>query len=571
MKKAMALCFLAASIPLLAAGRQEYAFLSYPLEKVRPLDMPAPAAGAAVRLAGNEYEHALIGVCNPGPKPLSLAAVRIERPCGSVLSLAVSRIGYIPVATSSRWFAPAQGLWPDPVIPLRAVQGVSSDPELQQTVWLLQKPIEVPAGENRIFLLEIYLPMGSRVEEDLAVRFDSSDARPLSLEVHVRSWDFDLPRESSMASAFIFSGNSADAKHAALSKKSFDVGALRLEYLHLLSRFRISVMQPVETGPAAVDAAGVLSFDWREFDGIAGGILDGTLFPDAPPATSIGVPPAPAGLSPGNEALFLRETAAHMRGKGWLSRMYAYLPDEPLRSEYPMVRETATRIRSADPGIRRLATEPYSPELEGSVDIWCLDIPYIGDTLPWMPIAARWPYQIHFDSQRNPFPSLYGERRAAGEDVWIYTCNSSVFLDYPNLFIDSAAGYSRIIPWLAFRWGFSGLLYWHADYSYCIEGDPWKDQYIMMANGDGNLLYPGIPEIPDIDVHKPIPSLRLYLLRDGFEDFEYLALLSRRAGETEARRLSRSAANTALEWMHETREIGRVRDIAAARIEAPSP
>jgi len=40
------------------------------------------------------------------------------------------------------------------------------------------------------------------------------------------------------------------------------------------------------------------------------------------------------------------------------------------------------------------------------------------------------------------------------------------------------------------------------------------------VNGDGMLIYPG----PDIT---PVSSIRLEIIRDGIEDYEYLALLSR--------------------------------------------
>jgi hypothetical protein len=557
-----------AAARLMAGARQEYAFLSYPLEKVRPREMPEPVTEAVVRLAGNEHESVLLGVCNPSGKIVTAAGIRISRPKESLLSLSVSRIANIPVTRASRWFAPAEGPWPDPVIPIDAVPGDPPEAGLGETRWLFENAVEIPRGENRIFLLEIYLPGGARAAEDLTVTIDSPDAGILPLGVRVESWDFDLPRESTMASSFIFSRTLMTRKHAELSGAAFDPEELAREYLRLLAGFRISVADPYEESPAAVNPDGTLSFDWRGFDGITGEMLDGTLFPGAPPATSFRTPKAPAGMSPEQSTEFLRETAAHMRSKGWLSRMYYLLPDEPLRSEYPKVRAKALSVKNGDPGIRTLVTEPNAPELEGSVDIWCVDIPYLGDSLPAMLIAARWPYRFFPDFQWNPSPSRYLERRAMGEEAWIYTCNSAVFLDYPNLFIDSGACYDRIIPWLAFRWGFTGLLYWQTVYGYSKSGNPWDDQYQMMDNGEGNLLYPGIPGSPDIAGHRPIPSLRLHLLRDGFEDYEYLAMLSMEAGVEEARKTAKRAARTGLEWVHSAAELQSIRDETARRIQA---
>ncbi len=557
-----------AAIGLFAGARQEYAFLAYPLEKIKPRETPAAVTHATVRLAGNEYETVLIGVSNPGRQTLEITGITIARSGESPLSLSCSRIQYIPVAQSSRWFAPSGGLWPDPVVPIEAAPPGSGDGAQGEIRWVFDEAVGCPRGENRVFLLEIYQPPGARSSEDLAVAFDSPDADLSPLELRIESWDFDLPRESAMATSFTFSRALVAEKHAALSAAEFSPESLAMDYIHTLARFRISVARPDEESPASIGPDGALIFDWRGFDGLTGRLLDGTLFQDAPPASSFMTPNPPSGLTPGQDALFYGGVAAHMREMGWLSRMFYYLSGEPLRIEYPAVREEGLRIKRIDPGIRNLVAEPGAPELEGAVDIWCPDIPYIGDSLPLMPIAARWPYKFFADFQFNPSPSWYRDREALGEEAWIYTCMSALFLDYPNLFIDSGASYSRIIPWLAFRWGFTGLLYWHTVYSYGKPEDPWTNQYQVMANGEGNLLYPGFPELPDIKGHSPVPSLRLYLLRDGMEDYEYLAMLSLHAGEEEARKTAKRAAGTSLEWLRDIRKIQEIRDEAAGRIEA---
>ena len=51
-----------------------------------------------------------------------------------------------------------------------------------------------------------------------------------------------------------------------------------------------------------------------------------------------------------------------------------------------------------------------------------------------------------------------------------------------------------------------------------------KDHWTLKrlgVNGDGLLVYPGR------DMMEPIPSIRLEVVRDGIEDYEYLALLGR--------------------------------------------
>ncbi len=52
----------------------------------------------------------------------------------------------------------------------------------------------------------------------------------------------------------------------------------------------------------------------------------------------------------------------------------------------------------------------------------------------------------------------------------------------------------------------------------------WIANTFLDYNGDGYLLY------PDKD-GKPLSSIRLECLRDGFEDYEYLALLKKLGGD----------------------------------------
>jgi hypothetical protein len=570
MKRRLILIMAAASIlrpaVVSAAGEREYAFISYPLEKIRPEEVPQPSSAAVVRLAGNEYEALVIGVRNSGGRPLAVSGLSIRAPAQGSASVSVGRIDYIPVVQSSQWFSFTAGRWPDPVIPIAASAPVPGGDGASETAFTLEKPVDVPAGENRTFLIEVYLPPGAREREDLAVEILLADGRSFGLDMRVVPWGFDLPRGTAMATSFSFSGSSIQAKHRSLSTTDFNADDLALQYFHLLSRFRVSIAQPYEGSPGVKNPDGTLGFQWKDFDDLTGKLLDGTLFPDAPPATSFKIPNPPSGLSAEQLELFYREVVAHAREKGWLPRMYKYLADEPLVAEYPAVREAGLAVKKMDPGIRNLLTEPFVPSLEGAVDIWCPDIPYIGDSLPLMPVAARWPYRLFVDPQLNPSPSVYGDRRALGEGAWVYTCMSALFLDFPNFFIDSRAAYARAIPWLMFRWGFTGLLYWQTTYSYAKAEDPWTTQYQILANGEGNLLYPGTPGRPDISAHCPIPSLRLYIIRDGIEDYQYLAMLGEKNGSEAARRLAKTAANTALDWKHDVGSIQAARAEAAARI-----
>ena len=183
--------------------------------------------------------------------------------------------------------------------------------------------------------------------------------------------------------------------------------------------------------------------------------------------------------------------------------------------------------------------DPNPAELVGLVDIWC-------------PLTAR------LDA---PF---YAERRKAGDTLWTYVC-CSPRPPYANFFVDQPATAHRVLFWQARKAGCTGLLYWcvcwwdglptPARGKPCFPDVPidfkdlgtWKR---YKDNGDGLLVYPG----PDFT---PWPSLRLEVVRDGIEDYEYLALLSRLVARAKALPPERRPAP---EWLAEAEALCTVPD-----------
>jgi hypothetical protein len=547
------------------------AFLVYPVEKVRPERIIRSKSSAVVRLAGGEYEAVVLGINGPAV----VSGLRVEllpTPASgdSALRLCAYRIEYVPIERASQWFARTRGRWPDPLVPLPPHAGGVPGDGKEVTEWDLEHPLNVPAGENRTLLLELFLPSGHRSDTELSVDL-MTDASPAHFDIQVRPWGFDLPREPAFTTAFGFSAARVVSKHRELAPDGLDAAGIARDYLHLLARFRVSVYSPYEGAVGRIGKDGTLRFDWNGFDSVTGALLDGTFFDDVPPATSFLVPRPPKGLSAGQVDEWYRGVEAHLSERGWLDRGFAYVADEPMRSEYPEVKASATAIKAAAPGIRTLATEPFTRALAGVIDIWCPDLWALGDSISFVPIAARWPRHLYLDFQYAPPSCVYRDRAALGEQAWLYTCLSSFALDYPNLFIDTDAQSQRVIPWLAFRHGMTGLLYWQTVYAYQMAGDPWMKPYLTMTNGEGNLLYPGTPGREDITAHLPVPSLRLVLLRDGMEDYEYLALLDRAGESALAGKLARKVAPSSLTWPHNVDVLAQARVKAAERLAAAAP
>jgi len=100
------------------------------------------------------------------------------------------------------------------------------------------------------------------------------------------------------------------------------------------------------------------------------------------------------------------------------------------------------------------------------------------------------------------------------KEPWIYI--SSPMPPYPNFVIDTEALDYRIVPWICWKYDIKGLLYWSVNR---WSTNPWDNPMNFYdQNGNGFLYYPLS--------FKLVPSLRLEVLRDGLEDYEYLYLLS---------------------------------------------
>jgi hypothetical protein len=96
--------------------------------------------------------------------------------------------------------------------------------------------------------------------------------------------------------------------------------------------------------------------------------------------------------------------------------------------------------------------------------------------------------------------------------------------------IDASPVANRIFPWLAWKYGIQGELYYSINEAYAKPKDAWDNLYLFGGNGDGTLVYPGRARMIGGKTDIPIESIRLKLIREGLEDYEYLVLLSKHDG-----------------------------------------
>jgi hypothetical protein len=192
-------------------------------------------------------------------------------------------------------------------------------------------------------------------------------------------------------------------------------------------------------------------------------------------------------------------------------------------------------------------TIALNPPMKGAVDIWTPLINCIEDKPGFDPYCKQ-------SAPRNSYQSELN----AGKHLWWYQscashgCNivgGDYFRGWPSYMIDASPVSNRIFQWLAWKYGIEGELYFNTVEAY-PKNDPWEDVYLFGGNGDGTLFYPGRPDRIGGTTDIPIKSIRLKLIREGLEDYEYLTLAQRNGLGSLAQAVTRAEATSLYQWDH---------------------
>ncbi len=182
-----------------------------------------------------------------------------------------------------------------------------------------------------------------------------------------------------------------------------------------------------------------------------------------------------------------------------LRKAYYYWIDEPAPEKYDAVKAATKKLRAL--GIRHCVTAHPNHALAGAADIWC---PNIGD---------------FFGLGHLDFDALAAERKK-GRETWWYTMAWPRY-PYPTWLLDDDAASIRVYGWLMARHGINGFVY---SMAHGWGPKPLENlESFGGTNGDGTLLYPAAAL--DSEDLRPLPSIRLMLLRDALEDYELFMML----------------------------------------------
>jgi hypothetical protein len=227
---------------------------------------------------------------------------------------------------------------------------------------------------------------------------------------------------------------------------------------------------------------------------------------------------------------FLTGVCAVYKNNGWQAKAIGYPIDEPhdttRERQAEGLAETLHKA-SARSGFRckfLLTDDPRPTTLNrvspanrflwNDVDIWC----------------TRYFYFF------GRVPTLRKCRSQYGSQIWWYPYANSRVKTMPNFMIDKSLADERAWGWLMYYWKVDGMLYWGV--SRWGDRDVYQNQLSYTSsdgrrfNGEASLIYPGYyPRYGLTDRNAASnSSLRLELLRDGYEDLEYMKLAATYAG-----------------------------------------
>lgn len=438
----------------------------------------------------------------------------------------------------------AVGEYPDPLIPFQDPYDPAHPP--------LGAPFDVPAGRAQPIWVTVDVPEDTPsavYEGTLTVTAAGRDA--VAVPVQLTVWDFAIPRERTIQTAYGLSWNAVLDFHGGPDGTWDADGLAALQnYDEELHRHRVDQTDPAQRVPTPFqfDGAGeLLPVDWSQFDAVMGPRLDGSYYQDGVGIAGFNVGFFDPGTSGGlqsslTDAQYSAAAAAlahHLKEKGWFDKAYVYTKDEPWMDNdaYPRIVADVALMKAGDPDWAGhfLSTSYFDSRLEGSIDLW------VPNTTVYDEFFVGW-IGIQF-----PGRAVYDARRALGEKLWFYVCNCT-FPPYAGYDIDTTYNYEpRILMWASWFEHASGFLYWRTNR--WVTEDPWHQLIdpeafpLVARNGDGFLFYPGDHDgreapagsPPSIAIDGPIGTVRLEATRDGLEDWEMFKLASAVAGEDAVR------------------------------------
>jgi hypothetical protein len=473
----------------------------------------------------------------------------LSGPNGAIIpatSVVVYREHYVSFKTGSPRAPLPPGSYPDALIPLRNPY-TGEDPS---GVKYDCAPFDLADGGNQPIWVDVLVPRDAAPGDysgSIVIRASGGLNAKLSYKLTV--WDFDIPLVPAMKSHF---GAWRVEEYYGLERWTNRYYTISRRYADALIDHRLAIGW---AGDMQLDAKqdGSLVFVKNVGDlGSSKDIFEYYMKQRGMSALSFPLWQDwpfedPLGADRQVTIAWLRNFIAFADKGGWGDRLYLYMIDEPNDAKaYEEVRRWGALMNEAGARFKFLVTEQPKPDnpawgsLVGYVDIWC-------------PLSS-------YLTMRQA-----RERLAAGDELWTYTALVQDNFS-PKWQLDHLPIEYRLYPWIARCYGITGLLYWETTY-WEESDDPWTKASSIYHRyvGDGQLLYPGT--VATVGFDGPVASMRLKWIREGMDDYDYIAILKSLGQEKFLERRAGKVAASWADWTADGKLLLTVRNRMGRRIE----
>ena len=568
------LCCTALAAAVCAADQPVSVWAVPSVQKVRPED---PVEGSnlvwsgktkTVTISGAKNEHVPFQVVVTTPPPptrydKASSGFRVETsdlvsPAGRIAKDRVKLyLEHVVLCYGKSSPVGATGFWPDALVPLTGPFGMDSEFRSfvrNRAIWIdVQIPEDAPAGAYTGTV-------------DVTRNGQPIDRLTLALKVY----NFALPQETHLIT-YIGLSSSRLARFYGLKEDAPELRTLVGRYYEFLYANRMEpwfhdMLQP-EVKESA-DGNIEVRFNDREYAHYMNTLKTKRVVLEAQPGEIPGGQSSAPFSEPFNRRVtaYVKQIYAYYSRNGWLSRLVFNSPiDEPnTAQQYADTRRWAELVHKAAPGVPFLVTESPVPDNPG----WGTLVGFANN------------FSIHGNELNHPQVkrAIREEQAKGGEITWYISCDQ--VYPQPNYFIDGPAMDPVMVPWITWRYGMNGILYWDIAF-WSQTPDPWLDPVTYLSgflcsdgyivNGEGCMVYPGNRAkryTGQNDVDGPVSSIRLELLREGIEDYEYLWLLKSLGDSDFADRAVQGMVVDVSSFSRNVEELFELRERMAARIES---
>jgi hypothetical protein len=489
--------------------------------KVRPHQNPPVERRARLRAGRNEFEAFQLVFHSERTVIRGISVVLtqpLKDPDGTQIparNITLYRAGYYDVGTPSNSEG-AAGLWPDPLIP-----DVDTYTGERRNAF----PFDMVRRKSQIVWVDLLVPRDAKpghYRGQLEVRVSGLRRGTIPIELHVG--DFILPSTATLRSAFGMDYSEPCMAHTDTESCDEDwderkACRLRERYIRagLDHRFTIS---DVAFQPPFGESA-------QPFGELILPLVLGrgqTRLPGAR-TTAVRIDDQPAGIP---------RWVEYATKQGFADQLFYFPVDDPDDDEdkWKQFNEIAEKLKgSAQPARLVLTATLTQAKDHGASERVDVFVPPIGALDPRDEESgetARAQYEAWLEGHPEREVWAYQSCMSHGCGKCGEVSPAPEHTGWPSRVIDASAVQNRAFSWIAFIQHAQAELYFHVAEQLSTAWLP-NGQCRYSGSGDGTLFYPGKPSIIGGKTDIPVESIRVKLIRESMEDYEYLQLAAKRA------------------------------------------